>query len=226
MGKSIEEILRQIESERNQRINEEQSKLDQINLQRDLARKEWNKRMRMYENLSNTSTVPAAGGGGGSIPTSTPTTLTILEYNTTQGPSFEWNGITFTLDTSLPNYSYTAAITTIPGTSTTVPGHTYLIGVTIGNSVTTIGFSAFLYCSALTYVTFTPTSTLTSIAEQAFGYTGLTSIAIPTSVTSIAANAFISSGLTTVTIANGQLGINSPGTGVSFFGPTVTTVLP
>ena len=225
MSKSIEEILKQIESERSHRLNEEQSKLDQINLQRDLARKEWNKRMRMFESLSNTSTVAAAGGGG-SIPTPpTPPTPTILEYNTTQGPSFEWNGITFTLDTSLPNYSYTAAITAIPGTVGTVTGYTNLIGVTIGNSVTTIGFSAFLYCANLTSVTFTPTSTLISIAEQAFGYTGLTSIAIPTSVTSIAANAFISSGLTTVTIANGQFGINSPDTGVSFFGVTVDTLL-
>lgn len=170
----------------------------------------------------------AAFGGGGD-PNSNQSTPTILEYNTTQGSSIDWDGITFTLDTSLPNYSYTAAITTIPGTSTTVPGHTYLIGVTIGNSVTTIGFSAFLYCSALTYVTFTPTSTLTSIAEQAFGYTGLTSIAIPTSVTSIAANAFASSGLTTVFISSATatgLGIASPATGVAFFGVTVDTFLP
>ena len=171
----------------------------------------------------HTSTFSTMGGGRISTPTTTPPTPTILEYNTTQGPSFEWNGITFTLDTSLPYYSYTAAITTI---STTVPGHTQLIGVTIGNSVTTIGVSAFLYCANLTSVTFTPTSTLISIAEQAFGYIGLTSISIPTSVTSIAANSFIYSALTTVTIADGQLGINSPDTGVDFFGATVTTVTP
>jgi len=70
MGKSIEEILKQMESERNQRINEEQSKLDEINNQRDIARKEWNKRMKMYESLySNTSNsavaVAGAGGSGG-----------------------------------------------------------------------------------------------------------------------------------------------------------------
>ena len=68
MGKSIEEILRQMESERNQRINEEQSKLDEINNQRDIARKEWNKRMRMYENLSsNSSNSAGAGAGGGGL---------------------------------------------------------------------------------------------------------------------------------------------------------------
>ena len=67
MGKSIEDILKQIELERSQRINEEQSKLDEINQQRDLARKEWNKRLSMYESISNESTSPAAGAGGGSI---------------------------------------------------------------------------------------------------------------------------------------------------------------
>ena len=65
MGKSIEEILRQMESERSQRINEEQSRLDEINHQRDLARKEWNKRMRMYENLSSDSANSAGAGAGG-----------------------------------------------------------------------------------------------------------------------------------------------------------------
>lgn len=64
MGKSIEEILKQMESVRNQRINEKQSKLNEINNQRDIARKEWNKRMRMYENLSNNSSNSAGAGGG------------------------------------------------------------------------------------------------------------------------------------------------------------------
>ena len=64
MGKSIDEILKQIESERSQRLNEEQSRLDEINHQRDLARKEWAKRMRMFENLSTSNSTAAAGGGG------------------------------------------------------------------------------------------------------------------------------------------------------------------
>jgi hypothetical protein len=68
MGKSIEDILKQIELERSQRINEEQSKLDEINQQRDLARKEWNKRLSIYESISNnSSTSPAGSGGGGGI---------------------------------------------------------------------------------------------------------------------------------------------------------------
>ena len=53
----------------------------------------------------------------------------------------------------------------------------------------------------------------------------LVAVTIGNSVTSIATNAFSGSGLTTVYIADGQLGIPSPSTGVSFFGRTVTTFL-
>jgi len=296
MGKSIEEILKQMESEKNQRINEEQSKLDQINNQRDISRKEWNKRMRMYENLSNTSTTPGAGGGGSISAPSITEATTILEYSTSQGASLVWNGVTFTLDTSLPNYSYTAIITTIPDTGgATMPSGPNLIGVTIGNSVISIGNYAFNGCALLSSVTFEPISTLTSIGNDTFNLctalttilipdsvtsigtrafesaglititipnsvtsiptyafwtctaltsitipnsvtsigdfafrscTALSNVVIPNSVTSIGADSFFSSGLTTVTIANGQLGIPSPSSGVSFFGVTVTTVLP
>jgi hypothetical protein len=243
---------------------------------------------------------------------------TILEYNSTQGPSFTWGSVTFTINTNLPNFSYTAITTSIP--ASVVQNTTILKSVTIGNSVTSIGNQAFLGCTGLTSVTFTPTSTLTSIGEDAFydcgftsiiipnsvisigtgaffGCTGLTSvtftptstltsigtqvfqdcteltsiiipnsvisigegaffgcislttvtignsvetigtdafqlctaltsITIGNSVTSIGTNAFLGSGLLTVTIANGQLGIVSPASGVYFFGVTVTTVTP
>ena len=160
-------------------------------------------------------------------PTPTPSSPTILVYNITQGSSFLWNGVTFTLDPSLPNYSYTANITSIPAVQ--VPSYANLIGVTIGNTVTSIGINAFYDCTALTSVIFTPTSTLGSIGIRAFqSCSSLTLITIPTSVTSIGANAFLFSGLITVTIANLQLaGITSPTAnppGVAFFGVTVATV--
>jgi len=104
-------------------------------------------------------------------------------------------------------------------------GKTQIISVIIGNSVTIIGSFAFTSCTSLTSITI-PNSVIT-IAGQVFnGCTALTSITIPNSVTSISSNAFINSGLLIVTIANGQLGILSPGTNVSFFGATVTTQLP
>ena len=57
-------------------------------------------------------------------------------------------------------------------------------------SVTSIGGSAFSYCSGLTYVTIP--SSVTSIGEKAFYYcSGLTSVTIPNSVTSIGGYAFL-----------------------------------
>jgi hypothetical protein len=79
---------------------------------------------------------------------------------------------------------------------------TSLNNIIIPNSVTSIGGSAFKNCTLLVIIT------------------------IPNLVTFIGTNAFQFSGLTTVTIANGQLGITSPDSGVVFFGATVNTVLP
>ena len=75
-----------------------------------------------------------------------------------------------------------------------------LTSVTIPNSVTSIGGAAFQYCSGLTSVTI-PNS-VTSIGTAAFnGCSGLTSVTIPNSVTSIGDYAFrYCSGLTTITV--------------------------
>jgi hypothetical protein len=207
------------------------------------------------------------------IPPTPTTPETILVYNTNQGDTFEWDGVTFTRTT---DFSYTANISLIPSipsgqSHSSVPSYKNLINVTIGNIVTSIGNGAFTKCISLTSITIpnsvtsignsvfsncesltsiTIPNSVTSIGDNVFAFcislssitipnsvtsigvtafdlcTLLISITIPTSVTSIGANAFTSSGLTTVTIANGQLGIPSPSTGVSFFGTTVNTVLP
>ena len=84
-----------------------------------------------------------------------------------------------------------------------------LTSVTIPNSVTSIGSSAFRDCSGLTSVTIG--SSVTSIGGFAFrGCSGLTSIVIPNSVTTIGDDAFSScSGLTSVTIGNSVTSIGS-----------------
>lgn len=83
-------------------------------------------------------------------------------------------------------------------------------------SVTSIGNSAFFYCSGLTSITIP--EGVTSIGDGAFEYSGLTSITIPESVTSIGNDAFSGcSGLTSVlckskkpaTCKNGSI-ISSP----------------
>ena len=77
-----------------------------------------------------------------------------------------------------------------------------LTSVTIPESVTSISYAAFKKCSALTSVTI-PNS-VTSIGDSAFYYcSALTSVTIPNSVTSIGNKAFEGcSGLTSVTIPN------------------------
>ena len=74
--------------------------------------------------------------------------------------------------------------------------------ITIPNSVTSIGGSAFAWCSGLTSVTIG--NSVTSIGYYAFrDCSGLTSVTIPNSVTSIGGSAFADcSGLTSVTIGN------------------------
>ncbi len=82
-----------------------------------------------------------------------------------------------------------------------------LTSITIPNSVTSIGGNAFYYCSSLTSITI-PNS-VTSIGDNAFYYcSSLTSIMIPDSVTSIGKRTFsYCKGLTSITIGCGVTSI-------------------
>lgn len=71
-------------------------------------------------------------------------------------------------------------------------GATNLTSLQLPASLTTIGSDCFSYCYALSYVSFEANSKLTSIGENAFAYSGLTSISLQncTSLTSIGNGAF------------------------------------
>ncbi len=103
---------------------------------------------------------------------------------------------------------------TIPDSVTSIGGSAFafcgLTSVTIGSGVTSIGERAFYYCSGLTSVTFGDESQLKTIGSNAFYYcSGLTGeLKIPDSVTSIGEDAFWRcSGLTSVTIGSGVTSI-------------------
>ena len=113
-----------------------------------------------------------------------------LYYNVTSDNTVE---VTYQEHWSSTNYQGLTTVT-IPETVTSYNGTTY--------SVTSIGYTAFVYCSSLTSVTI-PNS-VTSIGYGAFeGCSSLTSVTIPNSVTSIESSAFYRcSSLTSVTIPN------------------------
>jgi len=92
-----------------------------------------------------------------------------------------------------------STITTIPDSafgSYDIEGCATLTGITMPNTVTSIGLNAFRGTS-LTSITI-PDS-VTTIGDQAFLGTGLTSVTIPNSVTSIGTMAFFGTSLTSVT---------------------------
>ena len=83
-----------------------------------------------------------------------------------------------------------------------------LTSIIIPNSVTSISYEAFAWCSGLTSVTIS--NSVTSIGGYAFCCSGLTAINIPSSVTSIGNSAFSGcSDLTSITIPNSVTSIGS-----------------
>jgi len=107
--------------------------------------------------------------------------------------------------TQLVAYIGTGGDVSIPNSVTSIGSSAFydcdgLTSVTIPNSVTSIGDHAFQSCEGLTSITI-PNS-VTSIGDRAFnGCTGLTSVTIPNSVTSIGDHAFyFCTGLTSMTV--------------------------
>lgn len=104
---------------------------------------------------------------------------------------------------------------TIPNSVTEIRQATFyehkgISHITIGNNVTSIGDNAFAYCTNLESVTFAVDSKLTSIGREAFHYSGLVSINLPSNLTNIEYRAFEYCGcLTDITIPNSVANIGT-----------------
>ena len=118
--------------------------------------------------------------------------------------------------TTIGDRAFSGPITsiTLPNSVTSIGDSAFyyctsLTSITIPDSVTSIGSSAFCHCRSLTSITI-PNS-VTSIGDSAFyNCTSLTSITIPDSVTSIGNSAFrLCSSLTSITIPNSVTSIGN-----------------
>jgi hypothetical protein len=94
-GKSIDDILRQQEFQRQSQIQQQQAQERALNEQREKQRQEHLQRMRMFENLSNLSPSAASAGGGGRVKVETLTLTTgdvsLFYFNDTTSKFFIYN---------------------------------------------------------------------------------------------------------------------------------------
>ncbi|MCF6279663.1 MAG: leucine-rich repeat domain-containing protein [Flavobacteriaceae bacterium] len=130
------------------------------------------------------------------------TNVTITDYDYTNGGAIV--NIPATVDYSSVTYNVThIGNNAFQGNVSTGD---QITSVTIPNSVTIIGTSAFSY-NLLSSVVIP--NTITSIGISAFGFNLLESITIPSGVTSIGAHAFRNNDLTSITISSSVISIGS-----------------
>ena len=158
---------------------------------------------------SKINSLPVTSIGYGAFAGTSLTSITIPNIVTNIGGSaFEgcFNLAAITVDSGNPAYSSVTGVLFNKSETLLVEYPGGIRGsYTIPTTVTSIGDSAFWYCTNLTSVTI-PT-TVTSIENYAFGATSLTSVAIPNSVTSIGYNAFRDTSLTSVIIPTNVINI-------------------
>ena len=154
--------------------------------------------------MSHTTKIPPAKYATSDLPTDVAVGTIVFDETISEHKSFNgssWDAIegggigtqTIVFDSTCPSYDQIQG--DIP--ASWKQNDSSLKGLVIGTSCTSIGSSAFFYCTGLTGDLVIPNS-VTTIGSNAFVYcTGLTgSLVIPDSVTSIGDSAFYAVGLT------------------------------
>lgn len=123
----------------------------------------------------------------------------------------QFNFITNNGTITITSYTGSNGIVSVPGSTNGLTvtsigngafstGYTYtgLTNVTIPNSITNIGATAFAFCTSLTNITLG--SGVISLGDYAFAYSGLKNLTLPGSLTGIGAYALSGGSLVTITI--------------------------
>jgi len=164
---------------------------------------------------AGSATITATTVDGGKTASCT-VTVSVSGHDGTPGLAFELinNGAAY----SVSKGTVTSGVVVIPSTNNGLPvkeiaynafESSDITGITIPSSVTSIGSSAFAYCTSIENITIPPN--ITSISLSAFfGCTSLSSIIIPSSVTSIGESAFNGcASLTSIAIPSSVISIGN-----------------
>lgn len=147
----------------------------------------------------------------------------VLTFNSTGGP--------ISLGTALPSSDFKVKLTGtgIPinaaDSNSLFRNNTNLTSVEIGENITGLQYGAFFGCTNLETVTFSPSSTLSTISANAFYRCSISSIELPNGVTTIERDAFYDcSNLASITIPANVTSIGSAGPSTPFSGTCGSSV--
>ena len=144
-----------------------------------------------YDVVGGNATVTGCDGGDGACPTNIVIPSTLGGVTVTAIGTRAFDGIPAITALTIPN--------TVTEIGSSAFEYAQITTLVIPDSVITIGSTAF-YSMALTSLTLG--SSLTTIGGDAFAYSSLTTLVIPNSVTTISSTAFYDNNITSLTLGN------------------------
>jgi hypothetical protein len=144
-----------------------------------------------YDVVGANATVTGCDGGDGACPANIVIPSTLGGKTVTAIDTRAFDGVTTITALTIPN--------TVTEIGSSAFEYAQITTLVIPNSVTTIGDTAF-YSMALTSLTLG--NSVTTIGSDAFAYNSLTTLVIPNSVTTISSTAFYTNNLTSLTLGD------------------------